>query len=95
MDLVPYCDTASRRSGPARTAPGPVELRLAQAMNASEQMYFFGAPLAHVVDYEDRLRATRCEKTVREVARSCRALQLDALTALPHAARQPEGANDA
>lgn len=43
-----------------------------EAMSASEQMYYFDAPLAHVVDYEDRLRMSRCEKTIRVVNRSRR-----------------------
>ena len=43
------------------------------AMSASELMYFFGAPLAHVVSYEDHLRTSRCEKTIRVVTRSRRA----------------------
>ena len=43
-----------------------------QPMNASELMYFFGAPLAHVVDYENHLRASRCEKTIREMTRGRR-----------------------
>jgi hypothetical protein len=43
-------------------------------MSASELMYFHGAPLAHVVSYEDHLRATRCERIVRVVTRGRRAL---------------------
>lgn len=100
MELVPVCEpegrTAIRSPRPARAPFGPVERRLAQAMNASELMYFFGAPLAHVVTYEDRLRASRCDKTIRDVARNCRTLQFHAQAALsPRAARQSEGANDA
>lgn len=30
-----------------------------QLMTASEQMYFLGAPLAHVVQYQEHLRAAR------------------------------------
>ena len=102
MELVPVCEPESgaaiRSPRPARAPLGPVERRLARAMNASEQMYFFGAPLAHVVDYEDRLRSSRCEKSIRDVARSCRALQLHPNAVLPPlvgATRQSEGANDA
>jgi hypothetical protein len=54
-----------------------------QPMNASEQMYFFGAPLAHVVDYENHLRASRCEKTIREISRGRRALGFPLPLALP------------
>jgi hypothetical protein len=102
MDLVSSRDrerdSASLSPRPVRTQPGPIERKLAQAMNASELMFFFGAPLAHVVDYEERLRANRCEKVVREVARSCRTLQLHAPIAMPpvqHAAGQPGDVNDA
>jgi len=59
-------------------------------MNASELMYFFGAPLAHVVDYENELRASRCERTIREMTRGRRALgfpaQLTAGAGPPEAA---------
>ena len=37
----------------------------APALNASEQMFFFGAPLAHVVQYEEHLRAGRQERAFR------------------------------
>ena len=95
MDLVPFYepgrDSQSPSSAPAGTGVGPVERLLGQAMNASELVFFLGAPLAHVVDYENRLRANRCEKVVREVARSCRALHLHAECV----ADQPGYANDA
>jgi len=91
MEMIPLCEpnkgAVSRSSGPGRAPIGPVERLLAQAMNASELLYFFGAPLAHVVDYEERLRAARCEKTIREVARNCRTLHLHT-----HAAPPPAGA---
>jgi hypothetical protein len=59
---------------PVSSRYGPLDAPLAaQAMNASELMYFFGAPLAHVVDYEDHLRANRCERTIREMTRGRRA----------------------
>jgi hypothetical protein len=51
-----------------------------EAMNASELMFFFGAPLAHVVDYEEHVRASRQEKASRVFARSRRALEM-----VPHA----------
>lgn len=49
----------SLRSGPA----------LPQTMPASEQMFFFGAPFAHVVQYEEELRAGRHEKNLRQLTR--------------------------
>jgi len=49
-----------------------------EAMNASELMFFFGAPLAHVVDYEEHERAVRQEKASRVLARSRRTLDLAA-----------------
>ena len=42
-------------------------------MNASELMFFFGAPLAHVVRYESHLREMRHTKTVRHLARTRKA----------------------
>ena len=33
-----------------------------RSMSASEQMFFLGAPLAHVVQYEEFLRAGRIER---------------------------------
>ena len=54
-----------------------------QPMNASELMYFFGAPLAHVVDYENHLRASRCEKTFREMTRGRRPIGFLAPLASP------------
>ena len=61
----------------------------AQALNASEQMFFFGAPLAHVVLYEEHLRAVRQEKAIRQLARTPRsfnfATQLAGLRELPAA----------
>jgi hypothetical protein len=40
-----------------------------QTMPASEQMFFLGAPFAHVVRYEEELRATRHEKNLQRLAR--------------------------
>lgn len=40
-----------------------------ETMPASEQMFFFGAPFAHVVQYEEQLRANRHEKNLRRLAR--------------------------
>jgi hypothetical protein len=55
---------------------------------------FFGAPLAHIVAYEDCLKAARCDKTIREVARNCRAARfLVQLATLP--TDRQEIANDA
>jgi hypothetical protein len=47
-----------------------------ETMNASELMFFFGAPLAHVVAYEEHERVSRQERAVRGFARSHRALDL-------------------
>jgi hypothetical protein len=66
-------------------------------MNASELMYFFGAPLAHVVDYEDHLRANRSEKTIREMTRGRRTPGFPAQLALPASLPKPptpEAANE-
>jgi hypothetical protein len=57
-----------------KTASGrPVR---AAEMNASELMFFFGAPLSHVVRYEDHLRAARAEKLARGAMRSRRPFDL-------------------
>ena len=67
-----------------------------ETLNASEQMFFFGAPLAHVVRYEEHLKATRQERTFKHLARSRRvfnfAVQLDVLHQLP--SPLPELANE-
>lgn len=39
-------------------------------MNAAEQMFFFGAPLAHVVEYEENLKETRREQAARRLGRA-------------------------
>ena len=41
----------------------------AETMSAAEQMFFLGAPLAHVVQYEEGLRADRQERDLRRLAR--------------------------
>jgi hypothetical protein len=57
-----------------KTASGrPVR---SEEMNASELMFFFGAPLSHVVRYEDHLRAARAEKLARGAMRSRRSFDL-------------------
>lgn len=59
-------------------------------MNAAEQMFFFGAPLAHIVGYEEHLREARREQAARRLARSRGPLaftsQLAVLGAVPAAA---------
>jgi hypothetical protein len=69
---------------------GPGRVLRPEAMNASEQMFFFGAPLAHVVQYEDHLKAVRHERAAKDLARGGRlsgfASQMAALRALPGAA---------
>jgi hypothetical protein len=49
-------------------------------MTSSELMFFFGAPLAHVVQYEERLRTRRLWKPLsrREAAGSFRMLLAEA-----------------
>lgn len=42
------------------------------AMNASELMFFFGAPLAHVLAYEEDLRAARRGNAQRALNRARR-----------------------
>jgi hypothetical protein len=44
-----------------------------EMMTAAEQMFFFGAPLAHVVQFEEHLRLTRQEQAARRLLR-CRGL---------------------
>jgi hypothetical protein len=51
-----------------------------EAMSASELMFVFGAPLAHVVDYEEHQRASRREKAVRALVRSRRSFDRRGLT---------------
>jgi hypothetical protein len=41
-------------------------------MTASEQMYFFGAPLAHVVLYEEVRRTSQRQRQLREAVRQRR-----------------------
>ena len=101
MELVssrePEHGAASSAAPPALTVIGPIELMLAKGMSASELTYFFGAPLAHVVEYENRLRAARSEKVVRAVARSCRTLHLHTCAAALSPGDDDQGsiANDA
>ena len=90
MDVI-HCqlDLNAERQSPAtvRSCSGaPARIPASQPMNASELMYFFGAPLAHVVDYEDHLRAGRCEKTIREMTRGRRILGFPAALVLPGSA---------
>ncbi len=67
-----------------------------ETLNASEQMFFFGAPLAHVVQYEDTVRVARQDRTIKQITRARRAFNfgtgLDALRELP--ALRPELANE-
>lgn len=43
-----------------------------EAASASEQMFFWGAPLAHVVSYEEHLKSRRVEDRLRLAAISAR-----------------------
>ena len=86
MELVQLC-RPGRNAQPSSThafarARGDGDAQLSQAMSASELMYFFGAPLAHIVEYQDRLRSTRCEKSFRAAARSRRACDFAAQLAV-------------
>ena len=62
-------------------------------MNASEIMFFYGAPVAHIVRYEEHLKAQRAEKAARNFMRQPRSLtgaaQLAQLLATPPR-REPE-----
>ncbi len=49
----------------------------AETMTASEQMFFLGAPLAHVVDYEEALREDRLRRSVN-VRQARRIIQQEA-----------------
>ena len=42
----------------------------AETMDAAELMFFYGAPLAHVVEYGDHLKAMRREQAARRLARA-------------------------
>ena len=81
-DSYAWSFTLTRPAGRERVLPP-------ETMNAAEQMFFFGAPLAHVVRYEDHLKAVRHEKAARGMARGGRlsgfASQMAALGALPGA----------
>ena len=92
MDMVQL----RRPAPPARPYSWTVALsRPAQAgaplgmeeMNASEQMFFFGAPLAHVVSYEEHLRQLRAERAARDLLRTRRPIRaIQALSVIPAAA---------
>ena len=47
-------------------------LPTAERMTAGEQMFFLGAPLAHVVEYERHLRTLRVSGPGRDTARLTR-----------------------
>jgi hypothetical protein len=44
-------------------------------MTASEQMYFLGAPLAHVLAYEQHIKAARARSRRSDAGRLSRAIQ--------------------
>jgi hypothetical protein len=53
--------------------PSPADLRRGIVLSgAAEQMFFFGAPLAHVVTYEQWQRDERLRQTYRRQARMAR-----------------------
>ncbi len=81
MELVQLCRPEQQAgSGSTRSVTGD---SAPPDMNASEQMYFLGAPLAHVVAYEDTLRTARCEKTIRDGSRGRRPAGFPAQLASP------------
>ena len=50
--------------------PGAADLRRGIVIaGAAEQMFFFGAPLAHVVAFEERRRDERLQQTYRRQRR--------------------------
>ena len=53
----------------------------AETMTAAELMFFFDAPLAHVVEYEEHLKAIRREQAARRLARAHR--PFDPIPSLP------------
>ena len=50
---------------------GRAPLEDAARMNAAEQMFFLGAPLAHVVEYEERMMARRVQYHRASMSRLC------------------------
>ena len=64
-------------------------------MTAAEQMFFVGAPLAHVVQYEEHLKAMRRDQAGRRHARARGTHNLAMGLAVPGIASspgRPEGA---
>ena len=61
--------------------PRTARILAAETMTAAELMFFFGAPLAHVVEYEENLKAVRREQAARRLARARN--PFDSLPSLP------------
>src|SRR5687767_12781038 len=61
--------TISRRRVAAVPGIGSTTISRWHVMNASEEMYFGGAPLAHVVRYEELQRTKRWQEALRDAAR--------------------------
>ena len=76
---------------PRRPRPGGT-LR-PDAMNASELMFFFGAPLAHVIQYEEHLRESRREREFALARRTARFIDPAAIDEPPARARALELSN--
>ena len=74
--------------------PGPDGPLRPDAMNASELMFFFGAPLAHVIRYEEHLRESRRERELALARRTARFVDPADIGAPRARARDPE-LNDA
>lgn len=99
MNSLKLCRT-SRRAGqnswslviPPHDPPGqPLD---PDTMNASELMFFFGAPLAHVVQYEDHLKAVRNTRSSRPLGRCRRAPEFALHQSLPDASAKPGVGHD-
>jgi hypothetical protein len=60
-----------------------------ETMNASELMFFFGAPLAHVVQYEDHLKASRNVRAARPLSRCRRVPEFASYQTLSGASAKP------
>ena len=62
----------------------------AETMNATELMFFFGAPLAHVIQYEEHLRESRREREFALARRTTRFIDPAAIAAPPARTRALE-----
>ena len=65
-----------------------------ETMTAAEQMFFVGAPLAHVVQYEEHLKAMRRDQAGRRHARARGTLDLARELAVPGIAPAAASSDD-